>query len=93
VIIATTVEVGANVLTLGLAGITLLTLVVNNAKTTRAADAAESAAAQLQNNGGHSALDKIESGQREILGRLDTVDAQLSRHEEQLDELTARPPE
>lgn len=57
--------------------------VENRAGTAAALDAA----AQLRNNGGTTALDKIQAGQAEIVKRLDAGQARFARIETRLDEL------
>lgn len=91
--IAAEFEIGANLLALGMASITLLTLIVNTVKTNRAVTASESAAAQLQNNGGLTALDKLQRGQRDISAQLEAVAERLDEHDRQLARILEQPAE
>jgi len=79
-----TFDIGPNVVSVALALITLGTLVANNLTTRRDAKAAESAAHNLTNNGGETALDKLTIGQTAILAELETVNARLDSHDELL---------
>ncbi len=86
------IEVGANALILGTLLITTLgtlaTLIVNTVLSNRGKRASESASAQLTNNGGSTALDKLQLGQSivsEQVTQLATdLGQRLDQHDEQL---------
>lgn len=83
---ASSFDVGPNLYAISVAMITLLTLIWNTRKTAQAAKASEKAAAQLENNGGSSMLDKIdriEASQHVILH-------ELKAHGERIDALETR---
>ncbi|MCU1361219.1 MAG: hypothetical protein JWN99_2508 [Ilumatobacteraceae bacterium] len=89
---AVTFDVGNNVVQIVLLLTTLGTLIANNRKSNRAANAAESAASQLTNNGGSTALDKLQAGQAQVLDEIAEMRIVVDAHTTQLSQLTSESP-
>jgi hypothetical protein len=87
--IGATIDIGPNLVDLGKYALPIIVTAIgtlyarkSSKSATEAAVASTEAATQLTNNGGGSALDKLEAGQREIMAKLDDVEAvQISQGE------------